>query len=160
FLSALLLALGSLAPLHAQPNPWAATGPLNVARYSHTASLLLNGKVLVAGGVANNGSTTNHAEIFDPIAGVHRLTAPMTVGRRDQTATVLLDGRVLVAGGMQGNTVLDSAELYDPVTGRWTVTGPMQTPRRFHTANLLSDGKVLVVAGTANGGVVTNSAEL
>ena len=134
------LFLGLLANPSAEAAPWVANGPLNLGRYSHTATLLLDGQVLVAGGVANNGGTTNRSELRDPATGTNRLTGPMISARRDHTATLLLNGKVLVVGGHNGNQVVSSAELYDPATSTWTPTDSMSTPRRFHTATLLLDG--------------------
>src|SRR5262249_49947481 len=75
---------------------WVNTGPLNVARHSHTATLLLDGKVLVAGGAAI-GTLTNSAELFDPATGKCQATGFMLDERRNGTATLLLNGKVLVA---------------------------------------------------------------
>jgi len=120
------------------------TGSLNVGRYGHTATLLNNGQVLVAGG---QGSDTPNAraELYDPATGTWTGTGSMNVGRSSHTATLLNDGsdRVLVAGGTGGET---SAELYDPATRTWTPTGRMNVGRRDHTATLLN-GKVLVAGG-------------
>jgi len=120
---------------------WTVTGSLNQARLGHTATLLTDGRVLVAGGDAP-------AELYDPSTGTWTLTDNMVEARAGHTATLLLDGTVLVAGG-SGGTV--SAELYDPGTGTWHATGNMPQPHGEHTATLLADGKVLVVGGVRMG---------
>jgi hypothetical protein len=88
---------------------------MNVARGGHTATLLPDGKVLVAGGVAVGGQVFT-AELYDPGSGTWTLTAPLGVAVA-ATATLLPDGRVLVAGGGSGGSGSTSAELYDPGSG-------------------------------------------
>ena len=77
---------------------WTPTGSLHVSRFRHTATLLSDGKVLVAGGTFASALAT--AELYDPINGTWTLTGNLHVGRYGfHTATLLPDGRVLVAGG-------------------------------------------------------------
>ena len=95
---------------------WTLTGSMSLARYGHTATLLLDGKVLVAGG-RNGGVDSLSAELFDPAAGTWTPTGSMHVGRHFHTATLLANGQVLVEGG--GGT---AAELYDATAPR-TVEG-------------------------------------
>ena len=136
---------------------WTTNGPMTSARQSQTATLLLNGKVLVAGGW--NGSTSlASAELFDPAFGTWTATGSMTTNRYYHTATLLQNGQVLVVGGKAGGTTLASADLFNPNTGTWTNTGSLHTSRNFHTATLLPSGQVLVVGGY-NGNVLS-SAEL
>jgi galactose oxidase-like protein/Kelch motif protein len=130
---------------------WTAAGSMNEARDGHTATLLTNGIVLVAGGCCNGDVMRVSAELYDPSTNKWTATGNLTDGRSGYTATRLRDGRVLVAGGY-GAGWLASAELYDPATGFWTATGNMANPRAGHTATLLPDGKVLVAGG---GGEVT-----
>src|SRR5678815_1206708 len=104
FIGTFFLAL--IAIRYAQAAPWVNTGGLNFARNSHTATLLPNGQVLVAGGILNTGGTTNSAELYDPTAGTCKITRSMNLARRNQTATLLLNGKVLVTGGVNGNQVL------------------------------------------------------
>jgi WD40 repeat protein len=124
-------------------------------RVSHTATLLRNGRVLMAG-----GSDDSSAEIYDPKTGTFSPTGSMTDVRSGHTATLLADGRVLIAGGSTHaeSYSATSAEIYDPVTGTFSPTGAMATARMGHTATLLPDGRVLVTGGSngTEGAVPTN----
>ncbi len=139
---------------------WTVTGSLNTAREVHTATLLPDGKVLVAGGY-NRPESLASAELYDPVIGTWTVTGSLNTARSGHTATLLTDGKVLVAGGFNDSSgTLASAELYDPVTGNWTVTGSLNTARGGHTATLLTDGKVLVAGGFNDNGGPLASAEL
>ena len=124
------------------------TGSLQTARVRLTATLLADGKVLVAGGV-NNTTFPTTAELYDPAAGTFaQTTGSLTTVRVDATATLLKSGKVLLAGGSSGNTQVATAELYDPTSQTFTpTTGSMSTARSFHVATLLNDGSVLVTGG-------------
>ena len=128
---------------------WSATGSLETGRCGHTATLLPNGKVLLAGGQTDSSiPTTNSAELYDPATGTWTTTGNLVKPRVGHTATLLPNGKVLVAGGgtLYG-PAMNSAELYDPATGTWTATGSLAGGRSGHTATLLPSGKVLVVGG-------------
>jgi len=141
---------------------FANTGSMTSARFAHTATLLPNAKVLVAGGFDSTDGTT--AELYDPATGVWTNTGSMAVAHRYHTATLLPNGKVLVAGGESTTNVCCDpdfcelgtcptdyatpiAELYDPASGTWTNTGLMTTARWQHEATLLSNGMVLVEGG-------------
>jgi hypothetical protein len=125
-----------------------ATGNLLAERTQHTATLLSNGKVLIAGGRKNSPDPVATAEIYDPATGSFTATGPLATARMSHTATLLPNGKVLVAGGSgaEGQT-LASAELYDPASGVFTATGGMSAPRASHAAVDLIDGRVLVTGG-------------
>jgi hypothetical protein len=136
------------------------TGSLTTARYYHTATPLLNGKVLVAGGIDNSGLLAS-AELYDPASGTWTATGNLATARYHHTATLLPNGKVLVAGGIASGTSLASAELYDPASGTWTATGNLNTGRLDYTATLLPNGKVLAAGGlNTSMAIATASAEL
>ncbi len=128
------------------------TGSLIAARERHTATLLPNGKVLVAGGFGDSGAALATAELYDPGSGLFTPTGNMSSPRASHKATLLPNGRVLVVGGYIQNPPVptSTAELYDPNTGVFTPTGMMTDARAFYTATLLPDGKVLVAGGRDN----------
>jgi WD40 repeat protein len=138
---------------------WADTGSMHARRIDHTATLLPDGKVLVAGGIAPQGTALASAELYDPASGTWTPTGPMGSARYAHTATLLGDGDVLVAGGAGGPNNSDdgfwkSAEVYHPATGSWTATGEMDGYRLGSAATLLSGGRVLVAGGGTYGGRV------
>jgi hypothetical protein len=145
-----------LQPLTASAQgTFSVTGSMTAARNLPTATLLPNGKVLIAGGGDSSNIALASAELFDPATGTFSATGSMSTARFDFfTATLLSNGKVLVAGGNDGSiTAQSSAELYDPTTGTFTPTGSMSIGRYNHTATLLANGKVLIAAGcnAANG---------
>jgi len=127
---------------------FAATGSMTMARGAHTATLLADGKVLIAGGRTNGGrQLLATAELYDPDTGTFTPTGDMTVARTSHTATLLNNGKVLIAGGWDPSPpshIPASAELYDPRTGTFAATGNMTMTWFGATATLLPDGKVLL----------------
>jgi hypothetical protein len=129
-----------------------AAPPMAFARAEHTATRLVDGRVLVAGG---DGSATT-VEIYDPVANSWTTVASMGTGRREFTATLLADGRVLVVGGVSVAT----AQVYNPGTNTWSSTGALSSVRFLHAAALLPDGRVLVAGGTNGAGTTLATAEI
>src|SRR5208282_2453080 len=135
-------------------NTFAATTPtMNGARDDATATLLPNGKVLIAGGYPSLSTT----DLYDPLANTFVVSTPsMNTGRYQATAVLLPNGKVLIAGGYNGG-VLNSTELYDPATNTFAASTPvMNVGRLIGTATLLPNGKVLI-AGGVNGGVLKST---
>jgi WD40 repeat protein len=134
-------------------------GNLVTPRSDHTANLLADGRVLLAGGFDGTDETTS-AETYDPATNHWSATGSLKQKRRLHASSLLPDGRVLVAGGQATSANnLNSAEIYDPATGRWTLTGNMLAARALFDMVLLPNGKVLAVGGLP-GGVETPTAEL
>src|SRR5689334_2056240 len=92
-----------------------AVGSMLEPRSGHTATLLPNGKVLIAGGMRRNQDFYKSAELYDPATGKFRTTGEMNERRVSPVAVLLNSGKVLVAGGWIGHGCTNSAEIYDPV---------------------------------------------
>lgn len=138
-------------------NSWAGATPMADERNGYTASLLPNGKVLVAGG----SYLVNSAVLYNPQTDSWSPAAAMLTLRASHSATLLADGRVLVAGGTDNtNRNLAGAEIYDPGLDSWSAVGAMESVRQLHVATLLADGKVLVSGGTFDYNTTFGIAEL
>jgi Kelch motif protein len=135
--------------------PWRPTTPIPIARAQHTATLLADGRVLVAGGRAisfdpsSNLSeeTLDSAFIFDPRTEAWKHAAPLHDPRNDHVAVLLHDGRVLIAGGFTPGAKdgdARSIEIYDPLHDTWTKL-PSPLPSLIHSVTVLADGRVLVI---------------
>jgi uncharacterized protein (TIGR03437 family) len=135
------------------------TGSMTTARESHSATLLPDGRVLIAGGKSGQNNLLKSAELYDPSTGTFTPTSDMVAAQRCQGATLLGSGKVLLAGGLA-----DAAELYDPATGTFSATGRYAAwPGDFNTcergiSTLRADGKVLIVwegpaPGAPRGGI-------
>jgi hypothetical protein len=131
---------------------------IHTARIHHIAALLLDGRVLVAGGVGlipkSRGMTMAGprppsivtAEVFDPATGTFTPTGLPTRARDGAAAATLPDGRVLITGGGSA-----AAEVWTPRTGRFTAVPDMAVARARHTATRLRDGRVVVIGGDEKG---------
>jgi N-acetylneuraminic acid mutarotase len=142
---------------------WTTTDSLNHERYAHSANLLHDGKVLVAGGFDLQGLGQTSAELYNPDNGSWSETSTLKDGRAGHTATLLDDGRVLVTGGIAGPALsLSTVEIFDPSKQQWLEAAAMHTDRFDHTATLLKDGRVLIAGGQGGGGFggFLNTAEI
>lgn len=157
---ALSMGLALVTAAQAQtPAHWSAVAEMNTLRYSHAATLLTNGELLVAGGRSAEGSTAT-AEIYNPGRNQWRPAASMSSSRYLHTATILRNGKVLVVGGLGSSTATRTSQLYDPVTDTWGPEVLLADPRAAHTATLLDDGRVLVAGGRSPVGHYLKTAEL
>jgi hypothetical protein len=108
---------------------WMETTAMHFVHDYHTATLLANGLVLIAGGGSNFGPTTNCAELYEPIAQTWTAAATMNTPRQYHTATLLPNGQVLAAGGRGNGGLLASAELYNSVASTLVrLTHPTRLP--------------------------------
>lgn len=134
---------------------WTLTAHMSVARARHTATLLPDGRVLIAGGATTfhgeTGSVTAGAELYDPKTGTWQAAAPMSHPRYVHGAALLPDGRVLVAGGWYATSNSDpsheTAEIYDPAANHWTPTGSMKNARAEYGLVSLPDGRIVAAGG-------------
>lgn len=139
----LVLGIGSAARPTATFSPPKFPAEMTAPRSGHSATLLPDGRVLIAGGMVHDGELLASAEIFDPRGHRFTATVAMPSPRLGHTATLLKSGKVLIAGGLGGDGGRQSvgqatAVLFDPATGSWQPTG---------SATLLRDGRVLVAGG-------------
>ena len=151
--------------------------PLVQQRQYHSSVELLDGTVLVAGGLSGDaGTELATAELDTPSTGSFQLISNdtncpgqagcMISAGNNRTATRLADGRVLFAGGQildgNGQYTASLAEIYDPATRTFHAVGSMTTPREYHTATLMPNGKVLIVGGrtTTPQGTILGTSEI
>jgi hypothetical protein len=127
------------------------SGSMAATRGGHTATLLGDGQVLVAGGITE--PTPAPAELYDPTSGTFSPAGSLVEDRQDHAAVRLMDGRVLLLGGsLPGGLSVASAEIYDPAVHAFSaVKNKMNVPRCCLGATLLPDGRVLVAGGSNNG---------
>jgi len=134
-------------------NRWSVTAPMGFSRRNQTATLLPDGRVLVAGGEADNLGIFNATEIYDPANDRWISAAPMAIARTGHVATQMANGDVFVAGGLgeepsRLTISLTSAEIFDPRTNVWVTVPSMAEFRVAVTATLLRNGMVLVVGAS------------
>jgi N-acetylneuraminic acid mutarotase/predicted Ser/Thr protein kinase len=138
-------------------NQWTAALPMSSARAIETATVLNDGRVLVAGGAtvwySQAGQVNSSAEIFDPATGQWTPTAPMPTALYTQQGALLNNGQVLIAGGFSSTANSAAAVgvslLFDPTTGQWRQTAPLTSSRAQHTMVRLADGRVLALGGVS-----------
>ncbi|CAF0926604.1 unnamed protein product [Adineta steineri] len=143
-------------------NTWTFTSNnMSSSRHAHTATLLANGQILIAGGYNASGKIISTAELYIPSSNSFINTTNMNIARSYFTSTLLSDGSsVLVTGGANAsNYLISTAELY--INGSWILlSSSMTQSRAYHAAVLLNDGTVLVVGGGAGGATAYSTAEI
>jgi N-acetylneuraminic acid mutarotase len=137
---------------------------LGTPRYFHTATLLPDGTILIAGG-SNGPNVLGTAEVFNPADETFTPTHSSMRDVRDlHTATLLPNGRVLIAGGFSTNATstgsTSACELYFPDTHIFEPTTPMLNARSNFTATLMPDGNVVAVGGYGASDNLTATAEI
>ena len=132
-----------------------ALGPPGPARTGHTATLLFNGKILIAGGEATGGFTPT-ADLYDPTSGSVTPTGSMHTARSAHTATLLPDGKVLIMGGQTSGGFAKAGELYNPLTGSFSVVDaaprPAQPNPALHMREAVSFGFQFNLTPVVSGG--------
>jgi WD40 repeat protein len=125
---------------------------MDTQRAAHTATLLPDGKVLIAGGFRQEGTSEfpiAEAEIYDPQTNIFTPTGDMNEARTGHTATLLPNGLVLIVGGWSEDGRTATTELYDPQTGKFRYAASLFGPRASMTATLLQNGQLLIAGGDA-----------
>jgi hypothetical protein len=131
----------------AQVGSLVLASPMLEPRSGHTATLLSDGKVLVAGGMRRNQDFYKSAELYDPATKKFRATGEMNLARVGHAAVLLRSGKVLIVGGWIGHGCTDSVELYDPSIEKFVLIAKMTSRRGRPSATLLSNGDVLIAGG-------------
>ena len=139
------LALNECELFNPETQKWEVTASLNTGRFFHTATLLQDGRVLVAGGSTIKNGYLSSCEIFDPHTNKWNLAAPMNFVRANHSADLLPDGKVIVFGGR-----LKKVELYDPSINKWEVVGETQFTDGENKSRIIKDGKYAVLISMDN----------
>lgn len=136
------------------------TASLNYVRDAHSATLLADGRVLVSGGFAAEGTPAlDTAEIYDPETERWAEVAALTTGRGGHGAALLGDGTVLLAGGWaRTGGFTDTTEIFDPVTATFRPGPLLPRPVVGVGAASLPSGCVLLVGGEVESAVPTDLA--
>ena len=133
---------------------------MSIGRWSHSATLLNDGRVLIVGGKEKPYGSIPSTEVFDP-GNNSWSSAGNTLNPRGEghTSTLLNNGQVLITGGTEDN----SSELYNPDANSWEYTNSMTNARKWASATLLTDGRVIIAGGddsSRSGSKKLNTAEI
>lgn len=156
--SLMLLLTASAAVVLAAPNITPPSGSIEslhdmpMSRAAHSASLLKDGRVLIAGGCVATGceeGITNTALLFNPKTDRFTSTSNLREARVGHREVPLLDGSILIIGGWARDGATASIEHFDPTTGRFSVHGQLLDARDGFSATPLLDGTILIAGGYA-----------
>lgn len=137
------------------PTAWSSGGNLNFGRMDHSATVLLDGRVLILGGRDGNSNLIPEAEVYDVASKIFTVVGPMVKARMGHAATLLSDGRVLITGGVVDPTLglgTSHAEIFEPTSNTFMAVGPLNRVAVNHTANTLPNGNILISGGGDNSG--------
>ncbi|HEY4087542.1 MAG TPA: TonB family protein [Bryobacteraceae bacterium] len=143
------------APSASSPVPAAVEIPGLSPRAHHTATVLANGTILIAGGSPQQ----SNAQIYDWATRAIVNTGSLHDARENHIAALLRDGTVLIAGG-RGAQPLASAEIFNPSTGTFSPTGNLREAREDAAAAALPDGRILICGGKGAGQKYLASTEI
>lgn len=152
-------------------NTFTASSPMATGRWLHTATLLADGRVLVAGGRDNNCTvdcewhSLASAEIFDPATESFSPTGSLNFSRFGHSAALLADGRVAVFGGTTTESLgetdqVTAVEVFDPASETFSVLGATLMGRSYHALVQLNNGNYLLAGGLNQNGSPTASSEV
>jgi hypothetical protein len=144
---------------------------MSTSREFATATLLANGKVLLAGGLDGPGdpsSVTQTTDIFDPATNTFTAGPNLSSAREHAAAVALSNGTVLIAGGdsgfginaLAGTNALNSSDIYNSSTNTITSGPTMNHPRTQLMATALYSGDALFAGGDSNGSTPDRTAEI
>jgi hypothetical protein len=130
---------------------WHEAKSMSKPRYVHSAVLLADGRVLVAGGwwyTSNSDPSHAGAEIYDPTSDTWTATGPLVTPRAQFEMGLLPDGRVLAVGGVDAAyKTLATSEIWDPTSGQWQTSGKLGVAIMWPAAGVLPDGRYFVAGG-------------
>ena len=130
---------------------WSNTGSIAGGRMLHSATLLPNGKVLIAGGCdtfSNNYMTTSL--LYDYVTNTWSNTGSMTKVQLGHTATATRNGMVITVGGYTPGLYSYSSstvQVYDYLKGTWSSAPDLISSRSNHTSSILPNGNLLITGG-------------
>jgi hypothetical protein len=143
-----------------QVGTWAGLGTVADGRSGAAAVALSDGRTLIAGGQAADGTATDSVVIFDPVTRSETQVGRLLERRVDHSATLLHDGRVLIAGGVVNGLISADIELFDPAAGTSVLAGSMSLARARHAGALVANGTVMIAGGVSVDGIVLDEVEM
>jgi N-acetylneuraminic acid mutarotase len=137
---------------------------LNNPRSMSLCITLNDGRILVTGGLDENGDVLNSCEIYDPTTETFSMTGSMNVARARHKINLLPDGKILVSGGSAVLSISNdpsdtlngshsSTEIYDPATETWSISADMSIKRVAHATSTLPNGDILISGGLTPAGM-------